>query len=72
MAVLPTQTSKGIGKKLIEYVEHTARQQGLKAVELYTNEAMAENLVMYRKLGYLETERRQQAGFNRVFFRKAV
>ena len=30
VAVLPTQTSKGIGKKLIEYVEHTARQQGLK------------------------------------------
>ena len=72
VAVSPTQSGKGIGKRLVKYVEHAARQEGLKAVELYTNEAMIENLAMYPKLGYLETERKEQAGFNRVFFRKAV
>jgi len=72
VAVLPEHSGKGVGKALIGFVEHTARQQGLKAVELYTNEAMTENLAMYPKLGYLETHRKQDAGYNRVFFRKVV
>ncbi len=69
---IPAQSGKGIGKKLIEYVEQAARQEGLKAIELYTNETMSENLAMYPELGYLETETKRQAGFNRVFFRKTV
>ncbi len=72
VAVLPAQAGQGIGKKLIEYAEEAARNQGLNAVELYTNEAMTENLSMYPKLGYVETERKQQAGFSRVFFRKSI
>jgi ribosomal protein S18 acetylase RimI-like enzyme len=72
VAVLPAHSGKGVGKALIGYVEQLARNQGLKAVELYTNEAMTENLAMYPKLGYRETHRKQDAGYNRVFFRKAV
>ncbi len=72
LAVLPAQVGKGIGKRLVEFVEQAAREQGLNAVELYTNEAMIENLLMYPKLGYLETDRKRQAGFDRVFFRKLV
>jgi len=72
IAVVPTQAGKGIGKRLMEYVEQSARASGLNAVVLYTNEAMTENLAMYPKLGYVETERKNQDGFNRVFFRKAV
>ena len=72
IAVLPEQSGKGIGKRLLDHVEQLAQQAGLKAVELYTNEAMTENLEMYPKLDYLETGRKQQAGFNRVFFRKLV
>ena len=72
IAVLPSLTGKGIGKKLLEHVEQTTRASGFNAVELYTNEMMTENLGMYPKLGYVEIERRQQDGFNRVFFRKAV
>jgi ribosomal protein S18 acetylase RimI-like enzyme len=72
VAVVPAQAGKAIGKKLIEYVEQTARENGLYSVELYTNEAMTENLAMYAQLGYIETERIQQDGFNRVFFRKTV
>jgi len=70
VAVLPTFAGQGIGKKLIYFVEQAARDRGLPAVELYTNEVMTENLSMYPKLGYIETKREQQAGFNRVFFRK--
>lgn len=71
LAVIPTHSGNGYGKKLIQFVEETALRQGLKAVELYTNEAMSENLAMYPKLGYVETERREQDGYKRVFFRKS-
>ncbi len=72
VAIAPSFSSQGFGKKLIEYVEQAARDTGKQAVELYTNEAMTENLSMYPKLGYIETERKQQIGFHRVFFRKTV
>lgn len=72
VAVVPAQSGKGIGRKLMEFVEQSARENGLNAVELYTNEAMTENLAMYPKLGYIETDRKQQDGFDRVFFRKSV
>jgi GNAT superfamily N-acetyltransferase len=72
VAVLPEHSGKGLGRGLIGFVEHVARRDGFQAVELYTNEAMTENLAMYPKLGYRETHRKQDAGYNRVFFRKAV
>ena len=72
VAVFPEFAGQGIGKLLINFVESTATQQGLLAVELYTNEAMTENQVMYPKLGYTETAREQQEGFSRVFYRKAL
>ena len=72
IAVSPAHAGLGIGKKLITFVEKEARRKGLVAVELYTNEAMTENLNMYPRLGYLETGRSLQDGFKRVFFRKVV
>ena len=72
VAVSSAHAGKGIGKQLVAFVEQAARQQGVVAVELYTNEAMTENLKMYPRLGYVETGRRQQDGFNRVFFRKIL
>jgi ribosomal protein S18 acetylase RimI-like enzyme len=72
VAVSPEQTGKGIGKALLGYVERTARLNGLKAVELYTNEAMVENLALYVKMGYREFQRKQHAGFKRVFLRKSL
>jgi ribosomal protein S18 acetylase RimI-like enzyme len=72
VAVLPEQSGKGVGKALIGYVERMARREGLKAVELYTNEAMIENLGMYQKMEYKEVQRKRQAEFNRVFFRKTL
>ena len=72
VAVLPSHQQLGIGKKLIQHVEQLAAASGLSRVELYTNETMHENLAMYPKLGYVETNRKTQSGFNRVFFSKAV
>jgi ribosomal protein S18 acetylase RimI-like enzyme len=72
VAVMPEHSGRGVGKALIGFVEQVARREGLKAVELYTNEAMIENLAMYPKMGYRETQRKQHEGFKRVFFRKAL
>lgn len=72
VAVLPEFSGNGIGKRLIEHAERVAKEAGYAAVELYTNEAMTENLAMYPKLGYIEVGRRREDGFNRVFFRKQV
>lgn len=70
VAVLPTHTGKGVGSALVRFVEFCASSQGYSAVELYTNEAMTENLRMYPRLGYAEIRRAEQDGFERVFFRK--
>ncbi len=72
LAVLPGQQGRGIGRALIAHVEEEARRLRLAAVELYTNEKMTENLGFYPRLGYIETGRRNEAGFNRVYFRKGL
>ena len=72
VAVLPEFRGRGIGRALIKHVENAARKQELQAIRLYTNEAMTENLGMYPRLGYVETGRKTQDGFRRVFFRKVL
>ena len=72
LAVRPDYSGQGIGKTLIKHVEQAAIEAGHVAVELYTNEAMLENLAMYPKLGYKETGRRTEEGYHRVYFRKAI
>lgn len=72
LGVLPEYRGCGIGRRLIEHVECAAKEAGYKAVELYTNEAMTENLALYPRIGYVEIDRRREAGFNRVFFRKQL
>jgi ribosomal protein S18 acetylase RimI-like enzyme len=72
VAVLPSARGRGIGKKLITFCEEEARRLGLDAVHLYTNEKMAENLLIYPRLGYAEVARRAQDGFMRVFFAKPL
>lgn len=72
VAVLPAFTGRGIGKRLIDYVERKAKAEGFQAVELFTNEKMTNNLVIYPRLGYQETGRRLDRGYQRVFFRKPL
>ncbi len=72
VAVLPGAQGKGIGKALLGFAEDEARRVGLPAVELYTNVKMVENQSFYPALGYLETDRREEDGFSRVFYRKEL
>jgi len=72
VAVLPRYTGQGIGKQLMGFCEEYARDNGCTAIRLYTHALMTENLGIYSKLGYQETHRATQDGFDRVFMRKAL
>ena len=72
VAVDPAAQGLGHGRALVRFAESRARELGLEAVELYTNEAMVENVQLYPRLGFVETERRVEDGYRRVYFRKTL
>lgn len=72
VAVFPQVAGLGIGKSLIVHCEATARAAGLACVQLYTNTMMIENLALYSTLGYIETARKVDDGFARVYFEKPL
>lgn len=72
VAVDPALHGRGVGRALMSFSEREAARRGYHELRLYTHEAMTENLAMYPALGWQETGRGEQAGYRRVFFRKAV
>ena len=72
VAVRTSAAGNGVGKALIQFCEAEAMNLGLATVQLYTNEKMTENLSIYPHLGYVETARRVEDGFHRVFFTKRL
>jgi ribosomal protein S18 acetylase RimI-like enzyme len=72
VAIDPRFQGRGLGKRLIEHAELTATQFGVAELRLYTNVVMTEDLLLYRKLGFEETHRAKQDGYERVFMRKRM
>jgi ribosomal protein S18 acetylase RimI-like enzyme len=72
VAVRPSHQGQGLGRRLMAFAEDAARAAGLTELRLYTNELMVENIAFYSRLGYVETGRRLDAGFRRVFMRKTL
>lgn len=72
VAVHPAHQGQGIGHALLAFAEQLAWQQGLSGTTLYTNVLMTENIALYQRLGYIETERRNEHGFQRVYMRKEL
>ena len=70
VAIDPQHQGHGYGGAVFTLLEARAKARGLAAIELYTNEKMTENLAFYPRLGFNEIDRRTEAGFNRVYFRK--
>ncbi|HEY6549914.1 MAG TPA: GNAT family N-acetyltransferase [Solirubrobacterales bacterium] len=70
VAVAPERQGEGIGAALLAFAEATAREAGTPTLRLYTHAAMTENLALYPRLGYEQTDRRTDNGFERVFFVK--
>jgi ribosomal protein S18 acetylase RimI-like enzyme len=72
VAIAPHVQGRGHGKTLLAHAERQAYELRLPQIRLYTNAAMTENLAFYPRMGYTETARRSQDGFDRVFFVKNV
>lgn len=72
IAVAPEQQGRGVGRVLLEFAEAEARRRGFDAVHLYTHELMTENIALYSRIGYVETRRVTEKGFDRVYMRKAL
>jgi len=52
VAVSPSFQGRGLGRRLMAHAEALARELGLATIRLYTNQRFAENIALYRKLGY--------------------
>lgn len=72
LAVLPEAQHRGIGRQLLVFAEAEARRLGLRALRLFTNARMTENLRFYPRMGYRVIERRSEDGFDRVYFEKRL
>ncbi len=72
IAVHPKAQGRGLGRLLLDFAETEARRRGYEELRLYTHESMTENILLYGKLGWEETGRAMQSGFERVFMKKKV
>ncbi len=72
LAVLPRFQNRGWGLHLMAYAENYARELGLSEARLYTNEKLDHLVRYYQKLGFIETTRMRDGGYQRVFMSKSL
>jgi len=72
IAVRPDRQGQGLGRQLIAFAEAEARRLGFMELRLYTHETMTENIALYTRLGFAETGRGHDAGYDRVFMTKRL
>ena len=72
IAIDPTRQGEGLGRHLMDHAVGEAKRRRLSAIRLYTNAAMTENLSMYAHMGFVETHRAVEKGFDRVYLRWAL
>ena len=72
IAVLPDCQGRGIGRRLIEFAEAEARRRGSLEIHLYTHALMTENIALYRRVGFVETHRVSEKGYDRVYMTKRL
>ncbi|MFE4667783.1 GNAT family N-acetyltransferase [Streptomyces sp. NPDC056716] len=72
IAVHPDAHGRGVGRRLLEFVDARARALGLPEVRLYTNALMWENQEIYPKFGYEVVERCVDGRYDRVHYRKRL
>jgi ribosomal protein S18 acetylase RimI-like enzyme len=72
IAVRPELQGQGLGRRLVAFAEGEARRLGYSDLRLYTHEKMTENIALYTRLGFSETGRGRDAGYDRVFMAKPI
>jgi len=70
VAVAPQLKGHGLGRRLIEFAQQEAARRGIRRLWLYTHITMVENIAMYPSLGFRETHRATESGFERVYFER--
>jgi len=68
IAVHPDHRGQGLGRKLMDFSERQAKNQGCAEMRLNTHAAMPENIQLYSHLGWRETGR----DGNSVFMKKLL
>jgi ribosomal protein S18 acetylase RimI-like enzyme len=72
IAVLPECQGKGFGRAMIVAAEAEARRRGYREIRLYTHVLMTENIALYRRVGFVETHRVSEKGYDRVYMTKQL
>ena len=72
VAVAPERQDLGLGRLLLAFAEAEALRRGYREIRLYTHQTMIENQRLYAAIGYRETGRGTEAGYDRVFMRKRL
>jgi ribosomal protein S18 acetylase RimI-like enzyme len=70
IAVRRDRQGRGLGRQLIDFAENEARRQGFAEIRLYTHVTMVENIALYTRLGFVETSRGHDSGYERVYMAK--
>jgi ribosomal protein S18 acetylase RimI-like enzyme len=72
VAVHPDHQGCGLGRRLVAFAEEEARRLSYAELRLYTHQRMTENIALYARLGFRETGRGTEAGYDRVFMTKPI
>ena len=72
IAIAPERQGRGLGRRLLAFAESEALRRGYREIRLYTHQTMIENQRLYASIGYEETGRGSEAGYDRVFMRKPL
>ena len=72
VAVRPENQGRGLGRRLLGWAEALADDAALPELRLLTNEAFADNVALYQKLGYRIDEREPFMGGITLYMSKRV
>jgi GNAT superfamily N-acetyltransferase len=71
-AVAPAWQSRGISRQFNALAHREGRRRGITTFRLYTHAKMTRNRELYRRRGWVEIERREDDGFDRVFMERRL
>ncbi|GAA2754618.1 GNAT family N-acetyltransferase [Amnibacterium kyonggiense] len=72
LAVAPSAQGSGVGRTLLAHARAAAARTGRDRLRLCTNAGMTASLAWYGRQGFVETDRRREDGFDRVFLEQRV
>jgi DNA-binding MarR family transcriptional regulator/GNAT superfamily N-acetyltransferase len=72
MWVAPQARGMGLGRRILEALEHEAKQHHVSALRLETNESLREAISLYRAAGYKEVEPFNDEPFAHHWFEKRI